>query len=122
MKSLEALVVEFEAAIAPLSGRSVIIGSIERNLGERFTAFSRMLIETDRIHAARRSVELEEAVEVFVEAGRSVRVAEASAVVLRAAAAAWRAPGAPGERAGAIELARFLSRELKTPRSGHAAR
>ena len=65
MKSLEALVIEFEAAIAPLAGRDIVVGSIERNLGERFTAFSRMLIETDRIHAARRSRELEEAIAIL---------------------------------------------------------
>lgn len=114
MKSLEALVIEFEAAIAPLAGRDLIVRSIERNLGERFTAFARMLIETDRIHAARRSRELQEAIEVFKGADRSLRVAEASVDVLRAAAEAWRTPEAPEERAGAKDFARFLANELQT--------
>jgi 3-hydroxyisobutyrate dehydrogenase-like beta-hydroxyacid dehydrogenase len=122
MKSLEALVIEFEAAIAPLAGRDLIVGSIERNLGERFTAFSRMLIETDRIHAARRSVELEGAVEVFKAENRSLRVAEASVDVLRAAAEAWRAPDAPEERAGAKQFARFLANRLQTHMRNHAPR
>ena len=114
MKSLEALVIEFEAAIAPLAGRDVVVGSIERNLGERFTGFARMLIETDRIHAARRSRELEGAVAAFGRAHCSLRAPQASVDVLRAAAAAWRAPDAPDERAGAREFARFLGRELQT--------
>jgi len=113
MKSLEALVIEFEAAIAPLSGREIVVGSIERNLGERFTAFARMLIETDRLHAARRSRELEEAIEVFQHADKSTRVAEAATDVLGAAAAAWQSPGAPAERAGAEAFARFLATGLK---------
>jgi 3-hydroxyisobutyrate dehydrogenase-like beta-hydroxyacid dehydrogenase len=112
MKSLEALVVEFEAALAPLPGREIVIGSIERNLGERFTAFARMLVETSRIHAARRSSELREAAGIFREAGRSVHVAEAAAEVLGAAAQAWRTPDAPPEDAGAGDFARFLSSEL----------
>jgi 3-hydroxyisobutyrate dehydrogenase-like beta-hydroxyacid dehydrogenase len=114
MKSLEALVIEFEAAIAPLAGRDVIVGSIERNLGERFTGFATMLIETDRIHATRRCRELEGAIAAFRPAHCSLRVAEASVDVLRAAAAAWRAPHAPDERAGAREFAHFLASELQT--------
>jgi hypothetical protein len=121
MKSLEALVVEFAASIALLSGRDLIAASIERNLGERFTAFARMLIETDRIHAARRSSELQDAVEVFKGANRSVRVAEASVEVLRAAAAAWRSADAPEERAGAEAFARFLASQLQTHMRSHAA-
>jgi 3-hydroxyisobutyrate dehydrogenase-like beta-hydroxyacid dehydrogenase len=121
MKSLEALVIEFEAAIAPLAGRDLIVGSIERNLGERFTSFTRMLIETDRIHAARRSIELERAVEVFKAEDRSLRVAEASVDVLRAAAEAWRTPDAPEERAGAKQLAQFLTKRLQTHMRNHAA-
>jgi 3-hydroxyisobutyrate dehydrogenase-like beta-hydroxyacid dehydrogenase len=122
MKSLEALVVEFEAALAPLVGRDVVVGSIERNLGPRFTDFSRMLLETDRIHASRRSVELEEAVDVFRSTGASVRVAAASIDVLRAAAAAWRAPDAPGTDAGGEALARFLAKRLNADGGRRAAR
>jgi 3-hydroxyisobutyrate dehydrogenase-like beta-hydroxyacid dehydrogenase len=112
MKCLEALVIEFYAAVAPLRGRSVVVASVERNLGDRFTAFSRMLIETDRIHAERRSAELEEAVAVFALQGRSLAVAKASVEVLQAAAAAWRRDGAPTDGAGADTLAMFLSSAL----------
>ncbi len=121
MKSLEALIVEFEAALAPLAGRDVVVGSIERNLGERFTSFARLLIETDRVHAERRSRELAEAVAVFRESGASVRVAEASIDVLQAAANVWRIPNAPNVHAGAPDLARFLARELETSLRNHAA-
>ena len=120
MKSLEALVVEFEAAIAVLPGRDVVVASIERNLGERFTAFSRMLLETDRIHAARRSPELDEALSVYGGMGRSVHVATAAADVLRAAAAAWREPDAPEIGAGGAVLARFLAERLNPKRLTHA--
>jgi 3-hydroxyisobutyrate dehydrogenase-like beta-hydroxyacid dehydrogenase len=113
MKSLEALVVEFEAAVAPMAGREVIVASIERNLGARFTDFARMLLETDRIHATRRAVELEGAVEVYRQAGRSVRLASAAIDVLRAAAAAWRSPGAPAVDAGGRAFAQFLATRLK---------
>jgi hypothetical protein len=121
MKCLEALVLEFQAAIAPLAGRPIVIESIERNLGHRFTAFSRMLIETDRIHAERRATELEEAVAVFGARGRSLAVAEASVDVLRAAAAAWRLAGAPRPGTAAEALAAFLSSELGGD-AQHAAR
>ena len=80
-----------------------------------------MLIETDRIHAARRASELHDAVEVFKGANRSVRVAEASVEVLRAAAAAWRSPEAPPEQAGAKDFARFLANHLQTHLRSHAA-
>lgn len=113
MKSLEALVVEFEAATALLSGRDVVARSIEKNLGPAFTSFARMLIETDRIHAARRSRELDEAIAVFADSGRSVLVAEASARVLRGAANAWRAGDAPAEKSGAEVLARYLASNLR---------
>jgi 3-hydroxyisobutyrate dehydrogenase-like beta-hydroxyacid dehydrogenase len=121
MKSLEALVVEFEAAIAPLAGRAVVAASIERNLGERFTAFARMLIETDRIHAARRARELEEAVDIFAGEERSLRVAAAAVEVLRAAAAAWQSPDAPQGAAAAGDLARYLTARLGRGTGRHAA-
>jgi 4-hydroxy-4-methyl-2-oxoglutarate aldolase len=112
MKSLEALVIEFEAAMAHMAGRDVVIRSIERNLGPQFITFSRMLLETDRIHAGRRSVELQEAVESYRRAGRSVEVPSAAIRVLQAAAASWRAAGAPAPDAGAPALAEYLARYL----------
>ncbi len=116
MKCLEALVVEFQAAVAPLSGRGVILESIERNLGDRFSAFARMLIETDRVHADRRATELAEAVGVFEAEGRALVLADASVSVLRAAAEAWRRPGAPAAGAGAEVLAGFLSGAMEARR------
>jgi len=112
MKCLEALVIEFRAAVAPLAGRDAVLGSIERNLGPAFTAFSRMLIETDRVHAERRAAELGEAVAIFAASGRSLDVAGASVAVLYAAAAAWRLPDAPPASAGADALAGFLTDAL----------
>ena len=112
MKCLEALVIEFRAAVAPLAGRDAVLGSIERNLGPAFTAFSRMLIETDRVHAERRAAELGEAVAIFAASGRSLDVAGASVAVLYAAAAAWRLPEAPPASAGADALAGFLTDAL----------
>ena len=121
MKSLEALVIEFEAATAPLQGHDIVARSIERNLGECFTAFARMLIETGRIHAARRSGELREAAGIFRDAGRSVHVAEAAADVLGATAEVWRTSDAPQEHAGARDLVRFLAGALPDHMRSHAA-
>lgn len=113
MKSLEALLVEFEAATALLPGRDIITRSVEKNLGPDFMAFWRMLIETDRVHAARRGRELQEAVAVFVGEGRTVRVAETAATVLSDAAAVWRSADAPLETAGAEAFARYLAHHLR---------
>jgi len=109
MKGLEALVIEFRAAIAPLAGRDVVLASIERNVGPQFMSFARMLIETDRLHAARRANELSEAVTIFGGPGRPLPVARVSVEVLRSAAAAWAAADAPPASAGADALAAYLS-------------
>jgi hypothetical protein len=121
MKSLEALVLEFEAALAPVEGRAVVSRSIEANLGPHFTAFSRMLIETDRIHAGRRARELEEAILAFRESGVSLSLPLASLDVLRAAAGAWQAADAPPVGAPPHALAAFLSQRLGAEVAGHAA-
>jgi 3-hydroxyisobutyrate dehydrogenase-like beta-hydroxyacid dehydrogenase len=109
MKGLEALVVEFRAAIAPLTGREVVLASIERNVGAQFMSFCRMLIETDRLHASRRANELAEAVAIFGAPGRPLSVARASIDVLKSAAAAWTTADAPPVSAGADALAAYLS-------------
>lgn len=113
MKSLEALVLEFEAAISPLPGRDVVIVSIEQNLGKSFSAFARMLIETDRVHADRRGSELESAVAAYRDSTRSLRVATASIGTLRAAAAAWQLPDAPATTASSRELSAYLARSIE---------
>ena len=109
MKGLEALVIEFRAAIAPLPGGEVVLASIERNVGAQFMAFARMLIETDRLHAARRANELAEAIAIFGGTGRALPIARASVDVLQSAAAAWRSPDAPPANASAEVLAAYLS-------------
>jgi 3-hydroxyisobutyrate dehydrogenase-like beta-hydroxyacid dehydrogenase len=109
MKTLEALVVEFEAATATLPGRAVVTASIERNLGPAFVDFARMLLETDRIHAARRADELAGAVSAHVDAGFPVPLATAAVGVLQAAATAWQEPNAPPIGARPDVLAAFLA-------------
>jgi 3-hydroxyisobutyrate dehydrogenase-like beta-hydroxyacid dehydrogenase len=120
MKTLEALVVEFEAATALLPGRAVVTASIERNLGPTFRDFARMLLETDRIHAARRADELGGAVDAHEDAGLSVPLASAAVKVLRDAAAAWQGPDAPPVGAGAAALATYLSGHLGARRTARA--
>jgi 3-hydroxyisobutyrate dehydrogenase-like beta-hydroxyacid dehydrogenase len=109
MKGLEALVVEFRAAIAPFAGGEVVLASIERNVGVQFMSFARMLIETDRLHAARRANELAEAVAIFSGPDSPLPVARASVEVLRAAAQAWSSPDAPAPSASADVLTAYLS-------------
>jgi hypothetical protein len=113
MKSLEALVVEFEAAMASLPGRDIVMRSIAGNLGTRFTDFAEMLLVTDRIHATRRARELGEAITAYRDSVASLAIAEASLDVLNAAAAAWRAPDAPAADAGPAALARHLAQHLQ---------
>jgi hypothetical protein len=113
MKSLEALVIEFEAAMAPLPGRDIVMRSIAGNLGTRFTDFAEMLLVTDRIHATRRARELGEAIAAYRDAISSLAVPEASVEVLVAAAAAWRRADAPATDAGPTALARHLAQYLQ---------
>jgi 3-hydroxyisobutyrate dehydrogenase-like beta-hydroxyacid dehydrogenase len=112
MKGLEALVVEFQAATSDLAAREIVVQSIEKNLGERFTEFARLLVQTDRLHAARRSVELAQAIEVFAGEGHPVRLAEAAVAVLRGAATAWASPNSPPPTADVDELVAYLSQNL----------
>ena len=113
MKSLEALVVEFEAAMAPLPGRDIVMRSIAGNLGTRFTDFAEMLLVTDRIHATRRARELGEAIAAYRDSVSSLAVPEASVEVLNAAASAWHRADAPSTDAGPAALARYLAQHLQ---------
>lgn len=113
MKSLEALVVEFEAAMAPLTGRDVVMRSIATNLGKQFTDFAEMLLVTDRIHATRRARELGEAIAAYRDSIASLAVAEASVEVLNSAASAWRRTDTPATDAGPAALARHLAKHLE---------
>jgi 3-hydroxyisobutyrate dehydrogenase-like beta-hydroxyacid dehydrogenase len=121
MKSLEALVVEFEAAMAPAIGREIVMASIAGNLGPQFTEFARMLLVTDRIHAARRARELGEAIAAYRDSVASLAVPEAAFEVLNAAAAAWRRPDAPTSDAVPALLARHLARHLQPEGTRRAA-
>lgn len=113
MKSLEALVLEFNAALTPLDGREVVVDSIGRNLGPQFMDFARMLIETDRVHAGRRARELEGAVAAYRPSTRSLRLAVASIATLHAAADAWGRPDAPLPDASADTLAAYIARTIE---------
>lgn len=112
MKSLEALVVEFEASTQDLTSRDVVARSITRNLGDQFAAFARLLMQTNQLHAQRRAAELVEALEIFASEGQSVRLATAAASVLENAAQAWAAPDAPATTAAVADRARYLSGKL----------
>ena len=115
------LVVEFEAAVSALPGRAIVTASIGRNLGPGFMDFARMLLETDRIHAARRADELAGAVSAHVEAGLSVPLATAAVGVLRAAATAWHHVVAPPIGASPDALAAFLADHLEDGRQASAS-
>ena len=116
MKTLEALVIEFEAAIGTLPGADVVRHSIERNTGATFAEFARLLLRTDRVHAARRAAELRGAVEVYRELGRPVALAGAAVGTLEDAADAWARPDAPAEDASLAELTRHLGETLDARR------
>jgi hypothetical protein len=92
-----------------MAGREVVIESIERNLGPRFTEFGHTLIKTDRLHAGRRAAELKKAVETRRESG-ATRLAITAVDVLLDAAAAWRKPDAPDVGADLDTLVHYLAR------------
>jgi 3-hydroxyisobutyrate dehydrogenase-like beta-hydroxyacid dehydrogenase len=107
MKTLEALVLEFGALASGLDPDQIVRASVTNNLGPEFAAFMDLLVSTNRVHAARRANELDDAVASFAEAGTPPDLAQAAVGVLRRAAAAWQ-DGAPPERAAPDELARHL--------------
>jgi 3-hydroxyisobutyrate dehydrogenase-like beta-hydroxyacid dehydrogenase len=112
MKSLEALVLEYEALGSVLDRRNVVRESLGASLGEEFVEFMGVLLRTDRVHAHRRADELEDAVRTFREDGWPLTVPTAAVEVLRSAAEAWIAPGAPPAGATAGDLATHLERTL----------
>ena len=94
----------------------VVKRSIEGNTGASFAAFARLLLRTDRVHAARRAAELAGATEVYRAAGRPVGLATAAVGTLEAAARAWELPGAPPPDASLDELAGHLRETLDADR------
>jgi 3-hydroxyisobutyrate dehydrogenase len=107
MKTLEALVLEFSALAADLDPDEIVRSSVTNNLGLEFSAFMDLLVSTNRVHAARRASELEDAVASFAEEGTPPELAATAVDVLRGAAQAWQ-EGAPPEGATPEELAHHL--------------
>jgi 3-hydroxyisobutyrate dehydrogenase-like beta-hydroxyacid dehydrogenase len=112
MKSLEGLVLEYEAISHGIDGQGLVAASIANNLGDQFVDFMRLLVATNRLHAARRARELAEAVEAFEERGSSTTVARAVVPLLERCAELWDRPDAPPGDAALDDLIEYLSREL----------
>jgi 3-hydroxyisobutyrate dehydrogenase-like beta-hydroxyacid dehydrogenase len=112
MKGLEALVLEYASLASDFAGEPIVRASLESNLGEQFVRFMDLLITTNRIHAARRSKELQGALETFSSKGVRPAVATASAEVLSSAAQAWNDESAPPVGADIASLARYLRMAL----------
>jgi 3-hydroxyisobutyrate dehydrogenase-like beta-hydroxyacid dehydrogenase len=108
MKGLEALVLEYTSLAAPLEGAAVVRASLTSSLGEQFVAFMDLLVSTNRIHAGRRSRELDQAVAAFSSSDASPRLLSAAVEVLAAASAAWDRADAPRPDADVHALASFL--------------
>jgi 3-hydroxyisobutyrate dehydrogenase-like beta-hydroxyacid dehydrogenase len=108
MKSLEGLVLEYEALGSVLDGEHVVRDSLAASLGPQFLAFMDVLLRTDRAHAARRAEELAGARDTFAQEGWDLQVPDAAVATLRSAAQAWANPGAPPVDAPAADLARHL--------------
>jgi hypothetical protein len=112
MKSLEALVLEYASLASTVAGEQIVRSSLENNLGERFVSFMDLLLATNRIHAERRGLELEDAVATFSADGSRPELATAAVHVLRQAAQAWAEPSAPAAGASLEALADHLHRTL----------
>jgi 3-hydroxyisobutyrate dehydrogenase-like beta-hydroxyacid dehydrogenase len=108
MKGLEALVLEYESLAFPLDGADVVRSSLASSLGEQFVSFMDLLVSTNRIHAGRRSRELEHAIAAFSSPDASPRVLHAAVEVLAAASEAWDRADAPPPDADVRALACFL--------------
>ncbi len=112
MKSLEGLVLEYVAVTLPIDRRGIVASSVQNNLGEQAMDFLRLLVATNRRHAARRAHELGDAVQVFKARGISVEVAEAVVPLLQRVAQLWQEPDAPNEGASLDELIAYLEKKL----------
>jgi 3-hydroxyisobutyrate dehydrogenase-like beta-hydroxyacid dehydrogenase len=108
MKGLEALVLEYESLASPLEGAAVVRASLASSLGDQFVAFMDLLVSTNRVHAGRRSRELDHAVAAFSSPDTSPRLLRAAVDVLAAASDAWDRADAPPPDADVHALASFL--------------
>jgi 3-hydroxyisobutyrate dehydrogenase-like beta-hydroxyacid dehydrogenase len=114
MKPLEVLSIEAlrTAAVADPTGAALL--SISGTLGTDIQALANMLLETNRDHASRRAVELEDAIAtVSLESGASLF--GAAHEYLTGLAKAWTDPGAPGHGAPAEDLIGFLVQKPVDP-------
>jgi hypothetical protein len=111
MKGFEALVLEYASLASHTDGAAIVRASLASNLGEPFVRFMDLLLETNRIHAERRSRELAAALALFAD-GVEPKLSFAAVEVLRQAAAAWSADSAPPADAGSKVLAGYLHAAL----------
>jgi 3-hydroxyisobutyrate dehydrogenase-like beta-hydroxyacid dehydrogenase len=113
-KTLEALVLAYSSLASGVEGEVLVRESLERNLGETFIRFTDLLVTTDRIHADRRSQELEAALAAFDADGPGAQFVTAAVDVLRQAAHAWSESSAPRSDAQSSVLASHLRESLWT--------
>jgi 3-hydroxyisobutyrate dehydrogenase len=110
MKPFEALTIELLLTSARWDPAGAAIASITRTLRDDFGDVARMLIETNRLHAARRAGELKTVMDsVGLPSGRGLLAASHS--YLDALGTTWTRPGAPPAGAGMAELVAFLAAE-----------
>jgi NAD(P)-dependent dehydrogenase (short-subunit alcohol dehydrogenase family) len=120
MKGLEALVLEYESLASPLEGAEIVRSSLASSLGDQFVSFMDLLVSTNRIHAGRRSRELDDALAAFSSSSDgSPHLLRAAVGVLAAASGAWDLDGAPPADADVSTLAGFL-RPTLWPRAIHS--
>jgi hypothetical protein len=112
MKALEAMVIELAVVTNGWDPQFIVRRSLTSSLGERFVAFSDLLVTTDRIHARRRAAELAEAVELLTALGAPVTIPAAAVPVLRRLASLWDHPDAPAPDAGNEALISYLAAAL----------
>lgn len=93
MKALEALVVEARSIATKLDTTGTTWQSVERNLGKAFADFADLLVVTDTAHAARRGLEVDEAVDFARSQGFDPVMAAAAGEALGRLGALWQRLG-----------------------------
>lgn len=108
MKPLEVLAIELLRTSAEWDPEGVALRSVSRTLGCDFRQVAEMLIETNRLHAMRRSQELSQVIgSVALDSGRDVL--EACREYLEEMNRTWSRPEAPREGSSSTELLAYLS-------------
>jgi len=108
MKPLEVIAIEALRTERAHRATSVAMDSIERTLRQPFGEIATMLLETNRLHAARRADELDQVMAEIALADFHPFLNAASGR-LRELDAVWARPEAPPKEAGAEALAAFLA-------------